>query len=115
MSLSSAHLAKRSGSPGTPTPHIESSLAIFPFKLPSFVCGQMEITLIYLTRTVTAEHSGGAKGCQYLLPICLQGSGGDSGCNLGWCSRSLLGLAAFKTVLGNIWGRLKCWGTLWVK
>lgn len=46
--------------------------------------------------------------CQYLFLICLQGSRCDLGCNLGRC------LAAFKTVLGDIWGTLNFWGTIWI-
>lgn len=65
------------------------------------------------------QRSGAHQGTSQLLLLLAggssQGSGGDLGCDLGWCSRSLLGSAAFKTVLGNIWGRLKCWGALWVK
>lgn len=64
------------------------------------------------------QRSGAHQGTSQLLLLAggsSQGSGADLGCDLGWCSRSLLGLAAFKTVLGNIWGRLKCWGAIWVK
>ena len=49
-----------------------------------------------------------------IFPICPQGSGRDLECNLGWCLRRLLGLAVFKTMLGNIWGMLKCQGTIWI-
>lgn len=52
--------------------------------------------------------------CPYLFPVCPQSSGCDLGCNLGWCLRRLFGLAYFKTMLGNIQGVLKCWGTIWI-